>query len=80
MRKRATIISLAILLISVGTCVLWPTKPEPSYRGRRLSEWLPGYNAAATANELARTEEAIRHIGTNGLPFLLEWINYEERA
>jgi hypothetical protein len=71
-------ISLGTLLLATGAYIAWPSKPEPSYQGKKLSEWLPGYNASATPFEHAQTEDAIRRIGTNGLPFLLEWINYEE--
>jgi hypothetical protein len=53
-------------------------KPQPRYKDRQLSEWLamcrPGDGPWDTGGE---AERAVRLIGTNALPFLLEWIRYE---
>jgi len=54
---------------------------EPVYGGKKLSEWVSEY-AANSMNDMkpAPTQgavDAIRHIGTNALPFLLKWIRYE---
>jgi hypothetical protein len=55
---------------------------EPHYQGRSLSEWLVLLNGGYS-NEpdisLHDAEEAIRHFGTNALPFLIKWIQYEEK-
>ncbi len=52
--------------------------PEPCYKDRQLSDWLaicrPGVGPWDTGGE---AELAVRSIGTNALPFLLEWIRYE---
>src|SRR5215831_18214601 len=57
-------------------------EPEPQYQGRSLSEWLVLLNGGYS-NEpdisMHDAEEAIRHIGTNGLPFFVKWLNYRER-
>jgi hypothetical protein len=53
---------------------------EPQYQGRSLGTWVlqlelrdPRY---LDGSSLA--QEAIQHIGTNALPFLLKWIQYQE--
>ncbi|HTA29647.1 MAG TPA: HEAT repeat domain-containing protein [Candidatus Cybelea sp.] len=53
----------------LGWKTLRPT--EPSYRGRRLSEWLDEYNRAGSPDKTGPVSEAIRAMGTNSLPFLL---------
>ncbi|HWW01083.1 MAG TPA: HEAT repeat domain-containing protein [Candidatus Acidoferrum sp.] len=55
-------------------------EPEPSYKRRRLSEWValygnyPAFKSPALKREPA---QAIHQIGTNALPSLLTWIAYE---
>jgi hypothetical protein len=54
---------------------------EPQYHGRSLSQWLLLLNGGySNEPDISRhdAEEAIRLIGTNGLPFLVQWINYRE--
>jgi hypothetical protein len=60
------------------TLSLPPARPnEPTYSGRPLSFWTaglaPGPSDGSTWDEC---REAIRQIGTNSLPFLLEWIQF----
>src|SRR5947209_3349861 len=50
---------------------------EPTYAGKRLSEWVMRLRAKNSLEGERETEEAIRHIGTNSLPYLLKWISYE---
>ncbi len=61
---------------------------EPEYKGRTLTEWLlvysdPGFyphgglpRGRLTA-EGGEAADAVRHIGTNALPWLLKWVRYE---
>jgi hypothetical protein len=76
-------------LVAVGLLVLlFVCLPRrgvgPLYGGRRLSEWAAiyskdiGEDVSAADNEAAA--EAIRGIGTNALPYLLQWIDYEPAA
>jgi hypothetical protein len=64
-----------------AAALLWPREQEPIYQGKTLSEWLKLYNGPENpvgqfprANEAA---DAVRHIGTDALPFLLNWIDHE---
>jgi HEAT repeat protein len=52
---------------------------EPHYRCRSLSYWimLNADNWSRGRGVEPKAEEAIAHIGTNALPFLLNWIRYE---
>jgi len=53
---------------------------EPRYAGRALSQWVRGYvESGLLPNDRASAErdEALRQIGTNAVPFLLSWIQYE---
>ena len=73
MRKpRWTAIAVAILAATLALITLFRAK-EPTYKGRALSNWvISGYQ-----NPGPEAETAIGEIGTNGIPFLLEWIQYE---
>jgi len=72
-------------LAAAVEAIVWPRQREPEYKGRKLSEWLLMAAAAHggdhprwvhTSEWVTQTTEAVRHIGTNGLPFLVEWIDY----
>lgn len=77
MRKRR---QLLILLASVAALLallgLLPREREPHYNGRSLSEWLSLY-AQASGPTRSTAEDAVRHIGTNALPWLLQDVAYE---
>ena len=80
--KRRRIILLVGCLVVVGAILvvaMWPREREPEYGGKKLSEWLmiaaKSNTSVADAREAA---DAIRHIGTNATPWLLEWIRYEQ--
>jgi hypothetical protein len=70
-----------VILIAVGCLVavvvavlVWPGEREPEYQGKKLSEWLRVPSRKPEAGAASERVEAIRHIGTNALPFLLKWI------
>jgi HEAT repeat protein len=70
------------LLVVVAAALLWAGRSrEPSYQGKRLSQWMdvlvPSDDAPDDASHKQATE-AIRHIGTNALPFLLAELQYKE--
>lgn len=77
----------AILVLAVACVVAWQILPsrdsEPVYKGKRLSEWLSAAINSFHPDTLAynppnpseiQADEAVRHIGTNAIPTLLEMI------
>lgn len=71
---------LVFTLVAVGSLALWVGEREPVCRGKRLSEWLEQWVSSGDENESRTAEAAIRQIGTNGIPLLLNWIQYEPRT
>jgi hypothetical protein len=54
---------------------------EPEYRGKKLSEWVERYGMANTfslRSPKSEAQAAIRHFGTNAIPYLLNWMAYEQ--
>lgn len=88
MRMRTQALLLAVGGIALALLVLWciniPT--EPTYDGRTLSQWLALYEETSTARDAGATTrsneivQAIRAIGTNGIPFALEWLKYDRQT
>jgi hypothetical protein len=72
-RRRLFIIIIGVLAAVILVITLWPNEREPEYNGVTLSKWLERYNGV----KKAEATEAIRHIGTNALPFLVRWIQHE---
>src|SRR4051794_23011316 len=87
MRRRRVIIGmLALMLCGILAVVFWPEKPEPIYKGKKLSEWA---EMAGTPNSGAymRIEflpaphrEAFEAVGSRGIPFYLEWVGYNQSS
>ena len=77
MRKRgAQFVSLLCLLLAGLLVIFLRRDVEPSYNGRTLSEW----SISGGDIKLNEAEDAIRHIGTNSLPFVLRWVTAEPLA
>ncbi len=78
-------ITLAVLLVGAAAVIgwqLWPTH-DLVYQGKPLSYWLRGYNAGnGNWNESTRqkADEAVRHVGTNAIPLLLEMLASRDSA
>jgi HEAT repeat protein len=66
-------------IIHLATCA---RPQEPTYGGRRLREWAADFQNLRNEDKEAhqRAGQAIRHIGTNALPWLLAWMSYEQPA
>jgi hypothetical protein len=82
-RRRVIFVFVGILAVVIAVLV-WPGEREPEYQGKKLSEWVrqlddgepwAGFISHSWRSNLSveqiRAAEAIRHIGTNALPFLL---------
>ena len=75
MQKRRLIFLVIAGVVLVGVLVVaWNRNREPEYGGKRLSEWVDGY---VTPGRRAESDAAIRQIGTNALPFLLNLVRYQ---
>lgn len=74
-RIRNSAVLIILLVISATVAVRWVTRVphEPTYKGRALSEWLDASyrGGAGWWTGVEATDEAVRAIGTNGLPILL---------
>jgi hypothetical protein len=59
---------------------IWLRNKEPVYQGKRLSDWLLLYQHEPFHGppQDSKNATAVRAIGTNALPFLIEWIQYVE--
>src|SRR6266481_4935661 len=80
MRRRTIIAVLAGCgLAFVIALLVFTRASEPRYNGRSLSRWLKierdSMSATVTGNPEA--EDAVRHIGTNALPYLIKLLDYE---
>jgi hypothetical protein len=75
MRRRNIIIGLlALVLCGILVSGLWPEKPEPVYKGRKLSDWLCSYEVWLANSHTLEAREALSAIGTNAIPFYLKWL------
>lgn len=82
---RGTLILVVLVCLAIGLCVVKvAARREPQYHGRTLSEWLDAYQhgrfSGPSSAESREAAEAVRHIGTNALPFLVKWISCETPA
>jgi HEAT repeat protein len=78
MRWRRILLGLAVCAALV-IIVLAFIPREPRYKGRALSEWIRDSAPRHSPEpETTRAIEAVRHIGTNGLPWLVQWLRDRE--
>lgn len=81
-RKRVAAVT-ALVVAALGT-VFWiassPREREPIYQGKTLTDWLsdcwPG--RSPTPGKLEQDAFAVRQIGTNAIPVLLQWISAKD--
>jgi HEAT repeat protein len=77
-RKRIVIVLIICALVGIGVVAFWPGEREPEYNGKKLSEWCLFYWWTPDGpSKREQAHMAINHIGTNALPFLLEWLRYD---
>jgi hypothetical protein len=76
-QRRILIISAACVLVGIGVVAFWPRDNEPKYNGKTLSQWLEISRSRRYDNRWPQAEDAVRHIGTNALPWLTKWMSYD---
>lgn len=76
MRKRFQI-AFAVLLVAVLGVIVWQVRRlrEPVYQGKSLSLWLQSYSPDGDSPQV---DEALRTMGTNVIPTLLENLRAKE--
>jgi hypothetical protein len=81
MRKRVYI-TLAVLLVILAGVSMWQElrqrEREPEYQGKGLRTWLSEARWESNWEARGRAEAAIRHIGTNAIPKLLEMLRQKD--
>jgi hypothetical protein len=71
------LVGILLLGMMVATvCVSLSSAKMPVYQGRSLSGWL---HLMEDANRKAEGDDAIRHMGTNCVPWLVKWLPYRDR-
>lgn len=85
--KKQVICFTPLLTFAIVCLIAIPSarSSEPSYNGRPLSEWLlvleEGRTLSGEPVDAPVAEAAIRQIGTNGIPTLIDLLNvYDERS
>src|SRR5437773_5748631 len=87
MNKRLAIV-IAFLLVTVLGLLIWgPSRPrDPVFEGRTLTSWLDHHVASSAASPpynspgWKKADQALRSIGTNAIPTLLEMIRAKDPA
>ncbi len=78
-RKRCAIwVAAGCVLAALIAMLASPREREPEYDGRKLTQWLKLYLQSPNRfTDSQQAAEAVRHIGTNALPWLLKWTDYQ---
>ena len=80
--RRRVLVALTLAAASATLAAVLARAREPSYRGHPLSAWI---KAISPRNQQSLepgctyddAPEAIIHMGTNSLPFLVKWLSYQ---
>jgi hypothetical protein len=83
-RRRAW--SLAVALVMMAGALVWwferQMPPDPLYQGKALSAWLQTYAPSSPfvphSPEWKQTDEAVRQIGTKGIPLLVQMLRQRD--
>jgi len=78
-RTKAVVLGIPVAALLLAF-IFFATPSQPSYHGIRLRQWLEVLHplSGRSAAEVREAQEAIRHIGQAGLPWLLEWLKAED--
>src|SRR5262245_11583533 len=63
------------VLVAISAVAFLSGEREPEYNGKKLSEWL-----ALQRERPDDVTDAVRAIGTNALPVLVKWVEYQVPA
>jgi hypothetical protein len=76
--RRFILLVFASGVLGIVLYVVLSHPREPSYNGRSLSSWLERFHTPeGLLADPPEAGDAIRHMGTNAVPFLLECLRYE---
>src|SRR6476646_5792143 len=86
MRRRSILFALGTLLASIVTFTLWQNwgRREPVFEGRTLYSWLDrhvpgsGVNPPYNSPGWLKADNALRQIGSNGIPTLLRMMQAKD--
>src|ERR1700722_14577116 len=81
MGKKRLLLS-AVSIAVVACIILWCVGQvrDRVYRGKSLSQWLKAYDPRILIDNKEEVDDAIRHIGTNAIPTLLEMLRSKNNA
>jgi RNA polymerase sigma factor (sigma-70 family) len=82
-QAKTVVLGIGILLVAgTGAVIVKNNLPpsEPSYQGRRLSEWLEDIEFGQPQEKRQKAGEAVRHMGVKTLPFLLTALAPDKQA
>jgi HEAT repeat protein len=80
-KRKYWLFGLAAAALAIGLLIVLLTRDtEPRYQGKSLSHWVdlalePGQKS--TAKNRAAAREAIKSIGTNAIPTLMQWLQQD---
>lgn len=75
-RKRVLLAGVSVAVLMFASWFLRQRNTEPTYEGNRLSEWIEMHQEGSSM-EQREAAVAIQAIGTNALPYLVEWLSYQ---
>src|SRR5436190_14022611 len=79
-RENRVIVILNCLVAAVGivAALSWPA--EPTYKGKKLGEWVDQLARAPDSIGQSECKEAIASMGSKAVPFLVEWLAEESAS
>ena len=81
-KRRKWVLAMAVVAVATTLIALLTRSNEPTCQGKTLTKWVEIYGQeidSAVQGSPVRHEgaDAIRTIGTNALPFLVEWTSFD---
>ena len=78
-RRGIRLLLTLLSMCALGAAVFAFLHTEPSFEGRKLSDWLWTMNGSKEGPEKEEARAAVRKLGTNSIPLLLRWLRQEDR-